>query len=123
MNLKIALPLFVLLPGGCAQTARPHPLPALAEQRQCPAYPLPAGRTAEGDDEDGLSRPDKLTATEQAIQLDELIKWCRRKRAVAPSNDLAAEAEAGGGAERVAAPRSVGNGIGIALLGAYLAVW
>ena len=41
MNLKIALPLFVLLPGGCAQTARPHPLPALAEQRQCPAYPLP----------------------------------------------------------------------------------
>jgi len=35
---------------------------------------------------------------------------------------LAAEAEAGGGAERVAAPRSVGNGIGIALLGAYLAV-
>jgi len=35
------LPLLALLPGGCAQTARPQPLPALAEQRHCPAYPLP----------------------------------------------------------------------------------
>ena len=41
MNLKIALPLLVLLPGACAQTTRPQSLPALAEQRQCPAYPLP----------------------------------------------------------------------------------
>ena len=41
MTLKIVLPLLVLLPGACAQAARPQPVPALAEQRQCPAYPLP----------------------------------------------------------------------------------
>jgi hypothetical protein len=52
-----------------------------------PGLPATAGRTAEGADEDGLSRPDKLTATEQAIQLDELIKWVQAQAAVAPSND------------------------------------
>jgi len=32
--------------------------------------------------ESGLSRPDALTATEQAIQLDELIKWVQKQAAV-----------------------------------------
>ena len=59
-------------------TGRTAPLPGL---------PTTAGRAAEGADEDGLSRPDKLTATEQAIQLDELIKWVRAQAAVAPSID------------------------------------
>ena len=30
-----------LLLSACASTPRPQPIPVLAEQRQCPAYPLP----------------------------------------------------------------------------------
>ena len=41
MILRAVLPLLVLLPSACAQTPTPQPIPALAEQRQCPAYPLP----------------------------------------------------------------------------------
>ena len=41
MTLKAALPLLALLPGACTNTPKAQPLPALAEQRQCPAYPLP----------------------------------------------------------------------------------
>ena len=37
-----AWPMLALLLGGCAATQRPvPPLPVLAEQRTCPAYPLP----------------------------------------------------------------------------------
>ena len=37
-----ALPMLALLLGGCAAKDRPvQPMPVLAEQRQCPAYPLP----------------------------------------------------------------------------------
>ena len=41
MTLRAALPLLVLLPAACAHAPSPQPIPALAEQRQCPAYPLP----------------------------------------------------------------------------------
>ena len=42
MILKAALPLLALLPSACAGASKPlEPIPALAEQRQCPAYPLP----------------------------------------------------------------------------------
>ena len=41
--------------------------------------PGPAGRTAE---EDGFHLSDRLLATEQAIQLDELIKWVNGQAAV-----------------------------------------
>ena len=41
MTMKHALPLHVLLPSACASTPQPQPIPALAEVRQCPAYPLP----------------------------------------------------------------------------------
>lgn len=48
----------------------------------------PAARgLAQTAGEDRLPDPDRLTATEQAIQLDELIKWVRAQSAVAP--DLA----------------------------------
>jgi hypothetical protein len=41
MILKAALPLLALLPGACAGNQRPpEPIPAVAEQRQCPAFPL-----------------------------------------------------------------------------------
>lgn len=43
------------------------------------AAPGPARRPAE---EDGLSLPDRLLATEQAIQLDELIKWVKAQASV-----------------------------------------
>lgn len=41
MILRAALPLLALLPAACAGSPEPRPIPAVAEQRQCPAYPLP----------------------------------------------------------------------------------
>jgi len=54
------------------------------------ATPLPAAGAAPGAargaaQENGLSLADRLTATEQAIQLDELIKWVRAQETVAVS--------------------------------------
>jgi hypothetical protein len=40
-----------------------------------PALSAPAGQPHQAAGEDGLSAADALTATEQAIQLDELIRW------------------------------------------------
>ncbi len=44
--------------------------------------PAAAGQSAEAASQDGLSAGDALTATEQAIQLDELIKWVKAQHAV-----------------------------------------
>jgi hypothetical protein len=44
----------------------------------------PSG-TAQTPGEGGLSVSDALTATEQAIQLDELISWIRRQHQVDPN--------------------------------------
>jgi len=52
------------------------PVPALSAAADGPA---PTASQA------GLPPPDALTATEQAIQLDELIKWIRRQSAVDPN--------------------------------------
>ena len=41
MLLKSALPMLALLLGACGQQ-RPQPIPAVAEARHCPAYPLPS---------------------------------------------------------------------------------
>lgn len=41
MTIKAALPLLALLASACAGTKAPQPIPAVAEQRRCPAYPLP----------------------------------------------------------------------------------
>ena len=54
------------------------------------AAPLPAARPAPGAPrpataQNGLSLADRLIATEQAIQLDELIKWVRAQETVAVS--------------------------------------
>jgi hypothetical protein len=49
-----------------------------------PRLPAPAGGADEGPAQDGLSHADALIATEQAIQLDELIKWVRRQATVDP---------------------------------------
>lgn len=55
--------------------------------RSAPMSGLPAaaGGPAEGAAQDGLPQSDRLTATEQAIQLDELIKWVRRQAEVKPN--------------------------------------
>jgi hypothetical protein len=44
--------------------------------------PAPAGGTTEGSGQDGLSDSDRLIATEQAIQLDELIKWVKAQHVI-----------------------------------------
>jgi hypothetical protein len=49
-----------------------------------PGLSAAAGGPAQGSGEDRLPPSDALTATEQAIQLDELIKWVRRQHAVDP---------------------------------------
>jgi hypothetical protein len=45
----------------------------------------PAGGSTETAGRNGLPPTDRLTATEQAIQLDELIKWVRRQHSVNPN--------------------------------------
>ena len=48
-----------------------------------PRIPVTAGGNAEAAREDRFSDSDGLLATEQAIQLDELIKWVRSQSGVA----------------------------------------
>jgi hypothetical protein len=47
-----------------------------------PGLSAAAGGAAQGTGKDRLPPADALTATEQAIQLDELIKWVRAQAAV-----------------------------------------
>jgi len=60
--------------------------PGAGREPSMPGLPPPAVGAAEGADEDRLPPSDRLTATEQAIQLDELIKWVRQQSAVVPSS-------------------------------------
>ena len=50
-----------------------------------PGLPAAAAGAAETAGQDRLPHPDRLLATEQAIQLDELIKWVRAQASVEPS--------------------------------------
>lgn len=50
-----------------------------------PSLSIASGRADEGSGQDRFPRSDRLIATEQAIQLDELIKWVRRQQAVDPN--------------------------------------
>ena len=52
-----------------------------------PGLSASAEGAPQGAGEDRLSGSDRLLATEQAIQLDELIKWVRRQHQVKPDND------------------------------------
>ena len=47
-----------------------------------PDLPASAGGTSQSTREDGFSDRDRLIATEQAIQLDELIKWVKAQAEV-----------------------------------------
>jgi hypothetical protein len=50
-----------------------------------PGLSAASGGFVEASGEDGLPQSDALTATEQAIQLDELIKWVRQQHGVDPN--------------------------------------
>ena len=47
--------------------------------------PAAAGQSLEAAGADGFPLAERLTATEQAIQLDALIKWVRAQAAVDPN--------------------------------------
>ena len=51
-----------------------------------PGLSSPAAGSAQRPGEDRLPPADALTATEQAIQLDELIKWVKEQATVDPNN-------------------------------------
>lgn len=52
-----------------------------------PRLPAAAGAADESAAQDGFPLPDRELATEQAIQLDELIKWVRAQATVEPNNE------------------------------------
>jgi hypothetical protein len=54
-----------------------------------PGLPAAAGGPAQAAGDQRLPAGLALTATEQAIQLDELIKWVRRQAAVDPNGSEA----------------------------------
>lgn len=62
-----------------------------------PGLSASSGGVAEAAGKDGFPRADALIASEQAIQLDELIKWVRRQAAV-PQSGGPGEWQAGEGA-------------------------
>jgi hypothetical protein len=64
--------------GGAADPGRRRAAPV-------PGLPAPASRADEAAGEDRLPDADALTATEQAIQLDELIKWVQAQASVDPN--------------------------------------
>lgn len=51
-----------------------------------PGLSIATGTAAQGAGQNGLSQSDQLTATEQAIQLDALIKWVRAQAAIDPNH-------------------------------------
>ena len=63
-----------------AAAAAAHP--GAGRGASVPGVPTPAGGAAQAAGEDRLPQSDRLVATEQAIQLDELIKWVRAQAGV-----------------------------------------
>ena len=59
------------------RTAGPATDPGGGGTTAVPGLPAAAPGAAESSADDRLSQPERLIATEQAIQLDELIKWVR----------------------------------------------
>jgi signal transduction histidine kinase len=75
------------------ETARGAAAPGDRGAAPVPGLSVAAGQPAQAPGQDRLPPADALTATEQAIQLDELIKWVRRQHSVDPNGN-------GGAAER-----------------------
>ncbi len=82
-----------------AQRLRQQAAPAAADPgaggaAAMPGLPVAAGDASEAAREDRLPQSDRLIATEQAIQLDELIKWVRAQAAVDNAGEYAPKSEA-----------------------------
>jgi len=67
-----------------AATAAPHPRTGGAAN--VPVLLTPPGGSVEGAGEDRLPDSDRELATEQAIQLDELIKWVKAQANIDPND-------------------------------------
>ena len=50
-----------------------------------PGLSAAAGQSHQAAGQDRLPEPDALIATEQAIQLDELVKWVKAQAAIDPN--------------------------------------
>jgi hypothetical protein len=59
--------------------------PGAGRSSPLPGVPAASSRSVEAADKDRLPESDALIATEQAIQLDELIKWVRAQASVEPT--------------------------------------
>jgi ribosomal protein L12E/L44/L45/RPP1/RPP2 len=66
---------------------------------------LPSPPREVGTSREPLQIDDALTATEQAIQLDELIKWVRRQAAVSPNGASGAQPTVDNGASAITSRR------------------
>lgn len=97
------------------ETARGAAAPGDRGAAPVPGLSVAAGQPAQAAGQDRLPGPlpwaDRLTATEQAIQLDELIKWVRRQHSVNPNGKAEARPPEGTAAGQHAidpnsAPRS-----------------
>jgi hypothetical protein len=75
------------------ETARGAAAPGGRGTAPVPGLPAAPAQPAQAASQDRLPRSDRLIATEQAIQLDELIKWVRRQHSVDSNGN-------GGAAER-----------------------
>lgn len=79
-----------------AQRLREQSAGAPADSGSGPGAPVPglsasAGGPAQTAHRDGLPQSDALIATDQAIQLDELVKWVRAQAAVDPNGATGVE--------------------------------
>jgi hypothetical protein len=72
--------------GRLRRAASPAADPGHGRAALVPGVSAAAGKPAQAAGEDGLPQPDALIATEQAIQLDELIKWVREQSDVKVSD-------------------------------------
>jgi hypothetical protein len=69
------------------EIAGPATDPGARRGASVPGLPAAAGRAAEAAGQDRLPETDALIATEQAIQLDELIKWVKAQALVPTSSE------------------------------------
>jgi hypothetical protein len=69
------------------EIAGPATDPGARRGASVPGLPAAAGRAAEAAGQDRLPETDALIATEQAIQLDELIKWVKAQSLVPVSSE------------------------------------
>ena len=70
----------------CAPQPKAAADPGARRSTPVPGLPAAPAGPAQAAGEDRLPNSDALTATEQAIQLDELVKWVKAQAAVDPDN-------------------------------------